>query len=65
MSWTVRLAHVSFVLSALCLILAVVLKLSGGEVAGISVRSVYALALILGVYSIAFSMCGQGKSSQE
>ena len=51
-------AHGSFALSGLCLILAMVAKLIGGEVGGFSPRALYALALILGVYSIAFSMCG-------
>ena len=54
------LACASLALSGLCLILAVVAKLGVGEVAGLSSRVLYAVALILGVYSVAFSMCGAG-----
>ena len=54
------LACASLALSGLCLILAVVAKLGVGEVAGFSSRVLYAVALILGVYSVAFSMCGAG-----
>lgn len=53
-------AYASLALSGLCLILAVVAKLGVGEVAGLSSRVLYAVALILGVYSVAFSMCGAG-----
>lgn len=53
-------ACASLALSGLCLILAVVAKLGVGEVAGFSSRVLYAVALILGVYSVAFSMCGAG-----
>jgi len=53
-------ACASLALSGLCLILAVVAKLGVGEVAGLSSRVLYAVALILGVYSVAFSMCGAG-----
>lgn len=56
-------AYLSFALSGLCLILAVVAKVGVGEVAGLSARALYAIALILGVYSIAFSMCGAGSKS--
>ncbi|MBI2002126.1 MAG: hypothetical protein HYT85_13940 [candidate division NC10 bacterium] len=52
-------ACASLALSGLCLILAIVAKVGGaGEVAGLSSRALYAVALILGVYSVAFSMCG-------
>ena len=51
------LACASLALSGLCLILAVVAKLGVGEVAGLSSRVLYAVAF-LGVYSVAFSMCG-------
>ncbi len=64
-SWTVRFAHASFVVSAVCLVVAVILKLAGAEIGPISVRSLYAVAMILGVYSVAFSLCGQGKTSQK
>jgi hypothetical protein len=40
------------------LILAILAKLGAGEIGGLSSRALYAVALILGVYSIAFSMCG-------
>ncbi len=53
-------AYGSLALSGLCLILAIVAKLGVGEVAGLSSRVLYAVALILGVYSVAFSMCGAG-----
>ncbi len=53
-------ACASLALSGLCLILAIVAKLGVGEVAGLSSRVLYAVALILGVYSVAFSMCGAG-----
>lgn len=53
-------ACASLALSGLCLILAVVAKLGVGEMAGLSSRVLYAVALILGVYSVAFSMCGAG-----
>lgn len=56
-------AYGSFALSGLCLILAVVAKVGAGEVAGLSARALYAFALILGVYSIAFSMCGAGSKA--
>lgn len=51
-------AHASFALSGLFLILAIVAKVGTGDLAGFSTRTFYALALILGVYSVAFSMCG-------
>jgi hypothetical protein len=51
-------SHGSFALSGLCLILAILAKVGAGEIAGLSSRTLYAVALILGVYSIAFSMCG-------
>lgn len=57
-------ACASLALSGLCLILAVVAKLGvAGEVAGLSSRALYAIALILGVYSVAFSMCGAGSKA--
>jgi hypothetical protein len=51
-------SHGSFALSGLCLILAILAKIGPGTIAGLSSRGLYAVALILGVYSIAFSMCG-------
>lgn len=51
-------AHGSFALSGLVLLLALVAKLGVGELGGVSARAFYAVALILGLYSIAFSMCG-------
>jgi len=51
-------SHGSFALSGLCLILAILAKVGPGEIAGLSPRAFYAVALILGVYSIAFSLCG-------
>jgi len=56
-------SHGSFVLSGLCLLLSIVAKLGPGTVAGASARSFFALAVILGVYSIAFSLCGAGSKS--
>lgn len=57
-------AHGSFALSGLCLILAIMAKAGAGVVAGFSPRSFFAVALILAVYSIAFSMCGaRGQTS--
>ncbi|MBI4736637.1 MAG: hypothetical protein HY766_11385 [candidate division NC10 bacterium] len=57
-------ACASLALSGLCLILAVVAKVGGaGEVAGLSSRALYAVALILGVYSVAFSMCGASRKA--
>jgi hypothetical protein len=58
MKWLRWCSHGSFVVSGLCLVLAIVAKVGEGELAGISARAIYALALILGVYSVAFSMCG-------
>jgi len=61
LSWC---AHGSFVLSGLCLLLAIVAKIGGGDIGGFSPRVFYAVALILGVYSIALSMCGaRGQAS--
>jgi len=51
-------AHGSFALSGLCLLLGIVAKIGGVDIAGFSPRAFYAGAVILGVYSIAFSMCG-------
>jgi len=51
-------SHGSFALSGLCLILAILAKVGPGEIAGLSSRALYAVALILGVYSVAFSLCG-------
>jgi hypothetical protein len=51
-------SHGSFALSGLCFILAILAKLGPGEIAGLSPRTLYAVALILGIYSIAFAMCG-------
>jgi len=51
-------SHGSFALSGLCLILAILAKVGSGGLAGLSSRGFYAVALILGVYSIAFSLCG-------
>jgi uncharacterized membrane protein len=48
----------SFALSVLCLILAILAKVGAGEIAGISSRGFYAVAVILGVYSIVFSLWG-------
>jgi len=50
--------HGSFVLSGLFLLLALVAKFGVGELGGFSTRAFYAGALILGLYSIGFSMCG-------
>ena len=58
MKWIRWCSHGSFVGSGLSLVLAMVAKLGEGELAGISARSLYALALIMGVYSVAFSLCG-------
>jgi len=63
MSWVKWCSHGSFVLSGLCLVLSIVAKLGAGTVAGASARSLFALALILGVYSIAFSLCGARSQS--
>lgn len=51
-------AHGSFAVSGLFLLLALFAKLGAGDLGGFSARAYYALALILGLYSIAFSMCG-------
>lgn len=61
LSWC---AHGSFVLSGLLLLLAIVAKIGGSDIGGFSPRAFYAAALILGVYSIGFSMCGaRGQAS--
>jgi hypothetical protein len=50
-------------LSGLLLILAIVAKVGPGAIAGASPRSLFALALIFAVYSIACSLCGAGSKS--
>lgn len=51
-------AHGSFALSGLFLLLGVAAKLGVVGLGGFSAQAFYAGALIFGVYSIAFSMCG-------
>jgi hypothetical protein len=64
MNWAKGCAYGSLALSGLCLVLAIVAKVGMGEVAGLSSRALYAVALILGVYSAAFSMCGAGSKTR-
>jgi hypothetical protein len=63
MCWVKRCAHWSIVLSGLFLVLSIVAKVGPGAIAGASPRSLFALALIFAVYSIACSLCGAGSKS--
>ncbi len=51
-------AQGSFVLSGLFLLLGVAAKFGVVDLGGFSARAFYAGALIFGLYSIAFSVCG-------
>ena len=66
MRWLRWCSHGSLVVSSLSLVLAIVAKVGEGELAGVSARSLYALALIMGVYSVAFSVGrGSGQTGAE
>lgn len=63
MHWTKGFGYASLAVSGLILILAIVAKVSVGEIAGFSPRALYALAMVLGVYSAAFSLLGGGRGA--